>query len=169
MLGLQLVQAPPSGWDFVSHETVGLRETPQETDVYMILHDFTIREMGWSCKWGGKNENKRVNLLLPFSIYRFFSSLPLYRLSAFHHNEADLKRLMHMHLPLGSIKNYFGSGLLNTIKDMVSLFGGNLHGGVISGRWYLKLVFGIILLSFLLSFCYRFVSHRFFQSVVRGT
>ena len=50
-------------------------------------------------------------------------------------------------------RNYFGSDLLNTIKDMFCLFGGNLHGGVIRGRWCLKLVFGQFLLSFLLSFC----------------
>ena len=37
------------------------------------------------------------------------------------------------------------------IEDMVSL-GANLHGGV-SRRWCLKLVFGLILLSFFLSFC----------------
>ena len=58
-------------------------------------------------------------------------------------------------------------------KDMVSLLGANLHGGVISGRWCLKLFFGLILLMFLLSFCCRFaivfVSRRFSKSVVRGT
>ena len=48
----------------------------------------------------------------------------------------------------------FGSDLLNTIKDMVSLFGANLHGGVISGRWCLKLVFGLILLSFSYRLCH---------------
>ena len=72
-------------------------------------------------------------IILPFSPYRFFfSPFSFYRLSAFHHKQAVLKRFMHMPQPL---INYSGSELLNTIKDMVSLFGGNVHGGVISGRW----------------------------------
>ena len=49
----------------------------------------------------------------------------------------------------------------NTIEDVVSLFGENLHGKVINGPWCLKMAFGLILLSFLLSFCYRFVSRKF--------
>ena len=85
-----------------------------------------------------KSKKKRINLLYSFSPYRLISSLSFYRLSAFHHNQADLKRFMHMRQPL---RNYFGSDLLNTIEDMFSLFGGNLHGGVIRGRWCLKLVF----------------------------
>ena len=39
--------------------------------------------------------------------------------------------------------------------------GENLHGKVINGPWCLKMAFGLILLSFLLSFCYRFVSRKF--------
>ena len=39
---------------------------------------------------------------------------------------------------------------------------------MISGWWCLKLVFGLILLSFLLSFCYRFVSRTFSQSMSVG-
>ena len=101
----------------------------------------------WEIVWGiissdpteVVKKKKRINLLYSFSPYRFFSSLSFYRLSAFHHNQADLKRFMHMRQPL---RNYFGSDLLNTIEDMFSLFGGNLHGGVIRGRWCLKLVFG---------------------------
>ena len=49
----------------------------------------------------------------------------------------------------------------NTIEDVVSLFGENLHGKVINGPWCLKMAFGLILLSFLLLFCYRFVSRKF--------
>ena len=39
---------------------------------------------------------------------------------------------------------------------------------MISGWWCLKLVFGLMLLSFLLSFCYRFVSRTFSQSMSAG-
>ena len=42
---------------------------------------------------------------------------------------------------------------LRNVEDIVSLFGVNLHGGVISGCWCLKVVFGLLLLSLLLSFC----------------
>ena len=36
-----------------------------------------------------------------------------------------------------------------------------INGKVINGPWCLKMAFGLILLSFLLSFCYRFVSRKF--------
>ena len=48
---------------------------------------------------------------------------------------------------------YRFAGYLHLSLDVVSLFGENLHGKVINGPWCLKMAFGLILLSFLLSFC----------------
>ena len=45
----------------------------------------------------------------------------------------------------------------NTIEDVASLFGENLHGKMINGPWCLKMAFGLILLSF----CYCLVSRKF--------
>ena len=73
---------------------------------------------------------------MPLLPYRFF--LP-YRFAGYLHLSQS-KRFMHMRPQ-------------NTIEDVVSLFGENLHGKVINGPWCLKMAFGLILLSF----CYRFV------------
>ena len=121
----------------------------------------------WSCvnvykyMWGGK-KRKRINLLYSFSPYRFFSSLSFYRLSAFHHNQADLKRFIHMRQPL---RNYFGSDLSNTIEDMFASL-----GGISMEEWSVgDGVWSWLSGNFCYRFCYRFVSRRFSQFVVRGT
>ena len=83
-----------------------------------------------------KKPYKSAILLFTLSFFFFLIVLQAFGIPSY---QADLKRFMHMRQPL---RNYFGSDLLNTIEDMFSLFGGNLHGGVIRGRWCLKLVFG---------------------------
>jgi hypothetical protein len=51
-----------------------------------------------------KNKKQKcINSPVPFSPYRYYSSSSFYRLSAFCHNQADLKRFMHMPQPL---RNY---------------------------------------------------------------
>ena len=130
--------------------------------------------------------------VLPCSPCRFFFSLAFCGPSAFRHNQADLNRFMHMRQPWRNYLLNFHSTMIimltlaatallgaNLLYSHISnlilswVFGSDLHGGVISGRWCLKLVLGLILLMFLLSFCCRFaivfVSRRFSKSVVRGT
>ena len=149
-----LYEVPRGSHIFIIPELQKKNEKHASCLVPAVFHSWGPSGHAPAHNWGGKKK-PYINLLYtPFHLIAFFSSLSFYRLSAFHHNQADLKRFMHMRQPL---RNYFGL--------LWVLFAGNLHGGVIRGRWCLKLVFGY----FLFSFCYRFVSRRFSQSVVRGT
>ena len=102
--------------------------------------------------WGGKYVyiNIIYKLLLPFSPYRFF--LP-YRFTGFRHS-IIIKQTWRGSCTCSSHwENYFGSDLLNTIEDMVSLLGGismaewSVGDGIWS--WFSG--------RFCYRFCYRFV------------
>ena len=88
--------------------------------------------------------------ILLFTLSFLFSSLSFYRLSAFHHNQADLKRFMHMRQPL---RNYLGPTCWTQLKICFPSLGGismaewSVGDGVWS--WFSG--------NFCYRFCYRFV------------
>ena len=104
----------------------------------------------------------RINLLMPLSPYRFFSSLSFCRLSAlitikevYAHAAAIQKIIRSASIDLGH------SHLCCKNASWSKLTVATCSHNVINGPWCLKMAFGLILLSFLLSFCYRFVSRKF--------
>ena len=99
---------------------------------------------------------------MPLLPYRFFSSLSFCRLSAlitikevYAHAAAIQKIIRSASIDLGH--SYRCCKNASWSKLTVATCSHN----VINGPWCLKMAFGLILLSFLLSFCYRFVSRKF--------
>ena len=100
---------------------------------------------------------------MPLSPYRFFF-LP-YRFAGYLHLSQS-KRFMHMRPPSQKIIRSASIDLGHSYlccknASWSKLTVATCSHNVINGPWCLKMAFGLILLSFLLSFCYRFVSRKF--------